>query len=335
LGAMVLTIVRRPSKALAALSLDSEFGLRERVITACTLTPDLAATSAGQALLADTHAKVAKLNVAEKFPVRLPRASAWLPVAVAAVAMVALFYNPTFQQAQAGPETKPLDKDVKKALDKKIDEVVKKKPRTPQNPEERPKSVDLQKLEAKLDEIAKQPRDNTQQLRERIKDLTSLEEEIKKLERERSEKARAMQQQLQSKDKFMPNDVPKDGPAKDLTQALADGDLDKAKDELDKLAKKLEKNELSEKEKEQLQKQLENLEKKLQDVEQQKEKEEQLKKLAQEGKLDAETLKRELQELKKDSEKLKDLQKLANKLGQCKQCMGQGDTGEAAKALGQ
>src|SRR5206468_5479468 len=129
------------------------------------LTPDLAATSAGQALLADTHAKVAKLNVAEKFPLRLPRASAWLPVGVAAVAMVALFYNPTFQQAQGSPETKPLDKDVKKALDKKIEEVVK-KPRTPQKPEDRPKSVDLQRLEAKLDEIAKQPRDNTQQLRE-------------------------------------------------------------------------------------------------------------------------------------------------------------------------
>lgn len=335
LVALVLTILRRPTKALAALSLDSEFGLRERVITACTLTPDLAATSAGQALLADTHAKVAKLNVAEKFPLRLPRASAWLPVAVAAVAMIAVFYNPTFQQAQGSPETKALDKDVKKALDKKIEEVVKKKPRTPQVPEDRPKSVDLQRLEAKLDEIAKQPRDNTQQLRERIKDLTSLEEEIKKLERERSEKARAMQQQLQSKDKFMPNDAPKEGPAKDLSQALADGDLEKAKDELDKLAKKIEKNELSEKEKEQLQKQLENLEKKLQDLAQQKQKEDQLKKLAQEGKLDAETLKRELQELKKEGEKLKDLQKLANKLGQCKQCMNQGDTGEAAKALSQ
>ncbi|HTK73669.1 MAG TPA: hypothetical protein VL371_00325 [Gemmataceae bacterium] len=335
LVAVVLTILRRPTKALAALSLDSEFGLRERVITACTLTPDLAATSAGQALLADTHAKVAKLNVAEKFPVRLPRASAWLPVTVAAVALVALFYNPTFQQAQGNPETKPLDKDVKKALDKKLEEVVKKKPRTPQQPEDRPKSADLQRLEAKLDEIAKQPRDNTQQLRERIKDLTSLEEEIKKLERERSEKARAMQQQLQSKDKFTPNDVPKDGPAKDLTQALADGDLEKAKDELDKLAKKIEKNELSDKEKEQLQKQLENLEKKLQDLAQQKQKEDQLKKLAQEGKLDEETLKRELQQLKQEGEKLKDLQKLANKLGQCKQCMSQGDAGEAAKALSQ
>jgi hypothetical protein len=335
LAAIVMTILRRPTKALAALSLDSEFGLRERVITACTLTPDLAATSAGQALLADTHAKVAKLNVAEKFPLRLPRASAWLPVAVAAVALIAVFYNPTFQQAQGNPDIKPLDKDIKKALDKKIEEVVKKKPRTPQQPEDRPKSADLQRLEARLDEIAKQPRDNTQQLRERIKDLTSLEEEIKKLEREQSEKANAMRQQLQSKDKFMPNDAPKDGPAKDLTQALADGDLEKAKEELDKLAKKIEKNELSDKEKEQLQKQLENLEKKLQNLADQKQKEEQLKKLAQEGKLDAETLKRELQELKKEGEKLKDLQKLANKLGQCKQCMSQGDVGEAAKALGQ
>lgn len=334
LVAIVLTILRRPSAAQAALSLDSEFGLRERVITACTLTPELAATSAGQALLADTHAKVEKLNVADRFPVRLPRASAWLPATVAAAFGVAICYNPSFQQAQANPETKALDKDIKKALDKKIEEVFK-KPRTPQKPEERPKSADLQRLEAKLDEIAKQPRDNTQQLRERIKDLTSLEEEIKKLERERSEKANAMRQQLQSKDKFMPNDVPKDGPAKDLTQALAEGDLEKAKDELDKLAKKIEKNELSEKEKEQLQKQLENLEKKLQNLAEQKQKEEQLKKLAQEGKLDAETLKRELQELKKEGEKLKDMQKLANKLAQCKQCMSQGDAGEAAKALGQ
>ena len=37
--------------------------------------------SAGQTLLADAHAKVAKLKVAEKFPVRLPRISAFAPPA--------------------------------------------------------------------------------------------------------------------------------------------------------------------------------------------------------------------------------------------------------------
>jgi hypothetical protein len=331
-AAILLTVLRRPSWDLAALSLDAEFGLRERVITACSLTPELAATSAGQALLADAHARVEKLNVAEKFPLRLPRASAWIPAGAAAVALVALFYNPTFQQAQGSQDSKALDKDVKKAVEKKLEELVK-KPKQPPKPEDRPKSADLQRLEAKLDEIAKQPRDTTKQLRERIKEMSNLEDEIKKLERERTEKAKAMQQQLRQKDNMMPNDVPRDGPAKDLTQALADGDLEKAKEELDKLAKKIEKNELTEKEKEQLNKQLEDLEKKLKDLAEQKKKEDQLKQLHKDGKLDAEALKRELEQLKKDNEKLKDLQKLANKLSQCKQCMNSGEIGKAAKAL--
>ena len=53
-----LTILRRPSAALAALSLDSEFGLRERVITACTLTPELAAEMATVRLVVFVDASV-------------------------------------------------------------------------------------------------------------------------------------------------------------------------------------------------------------------------------------------------------------------------------------
>ena len=87
---------------------------------------------------------------------------------------------------------------------------------------------------------------------------------------------------------------------------------------------------LSEKEKEQLNKQLEDLEKKLQNLAEQKKKEEQLKQLHKDGKLDAEALKRELDQLKKENEKLKNLNKLANKLAQCKQCMNAGETGKAA-----
>jgi hypothetical protein len=333
-AATVLTVLRRPTRNYAALSLDEQFGLRERVITACSLTPDLAATSAGQAVLADAHAKVEKLNVADKFPVRLPRVSAWVPVAATAVALVALFYNPTIGTVQASRDDKKLDAEIRKAVEKKIEEMLK-KPKTPERHPDRPKSADLQRLEAKLDEIAKQPRDTTKQLRERIKDMSSLEEEIKKLERERSEKQKMMQQALQHKDKMMPNDVPKDGPAKDLNKALADGDLEKAKEELDRLGKKLQNNELSDKDKEQLAKQLDDLEKKLEKLAEQKDKEQQLKQLVKEGKLDAEALKRELDQLKKDNEKLKDLQKLASKLSQCKQCLQQGDAGQAAKALGQ
>jgi hypothetical protein len=134
---------------------------------------------------------------------------------------------------------------------------------------------------------------------------------------------------------MMPNDVPNDGPAKDFSKALSEGDLEKAKEQLDKLAKKLENNELSQKEKEQLGKQLDDLEKKLDRLAQQKDKQDQLKKLAQQGKLDPETLEREMEKIKKDNEKLKDLNKLAQKLGQCQKCLKQGDAGQAAKALGE
>jgi hypothetical protein len=143
-----------------------------------------------------------------------------------------------------------------------------------------------------------------------------------------------MQQALQQKDRMMPNDVPKDGPAKDLQKALAEGDVEQAKKEIEQLAKKLAENKLSEKDKQDLAKQLEDLAKKMDRLSQQKDKEEQLKKLNQEGKLDAEALQRELDQLRKDNEKLKDLQKLGQKLSQCQNCLKSGDSSQASKALG-
>lgn len=332
--AVVQAVRKSPTKTQSALSLDSEFNLRERAVTACSLSAEDAATPAGQALLTDAIAKVKDLKVADKFPIGLPRATSLVPVAAAAVAAVAFFYHPSFPTATATTTEKPLTTENKKDIDKKFEDLAK-KPRTPEKPSDRIKSEDLKRLEAKLDDIAKQPRDNAKQMRERIKDISPLEEEVKKLERDRTEKARMLQQQLQSKDGMMPNDVPKDGPAKDLTKALSEGDLEKAKKELDQLAKKLANNEMSEKDKEKLAKQLDDLAKKLDKVAEQKDKENQLKKMAQEGKLDPEALKRELDQLKKDKEKLQDLKKLASKLGQCQKCMQGGDAGQAGRNLGE
>jgi septal ring factor EnvC (AmiA/AmiB activator) len=329
---VALTIRRAPSRTAAALSLDELFGLRERVVTALTLPPEMEATPAGQALLADAHTRLKELKVSEKFPVRLPWSSAFVPAGAAAVALVALFYNPVFPVAQGEAAPTKVAAEAKKEIAKKMEELTK-KPRTPEKAEERPKSEKLRELEARLDEIAKKPRDTTQQLRERIKDLTPLEEEIKKLERERTEKARMLQNQLQQKDKMMPNDVPQDGPAKELTKALAEGDVDKAKQELEKLTKKLQNDELTDKEKKDLSKQLDDLQKRMERAAEQQNKQDELKKLAQEGKLDQETLQRELDKIKKDNEKLTDLKKLAQKLGQAQKSLQQGEGGKAAQSL--
>jgi septal ring factor EnvC (AmiA/AmiB activator) len=332
--ALALTFRRAPSRTAAALSLDELFGLRERVVTALTLPRELETTPAGQALLADAHTRLKELKVSEKFPVQLPWSSAFVPVGAAAVAVVALFYHPVFPVVQGETAVTKVAPEAKKEIAKKLEDLTK-KPRLPEKAEERQKSEQLKELEARLDEIAKRPHDNTQQLRDRIKDLTPLEDEIKKLERERTEKARMLQNQLQQKDKMMPNDVPQDGPAKELTKALAEGDVEKAKEELDKLVKKMQNNELTEKEKNDLAKQLENLEKKMERAAEQAQKRDQLNKLAQEGKLDPETLQREMDKLKKDNEKLSDLKKLANKLGQAQKSLQQGEAGKAAQQLGE
>src|SRR5262249_35820 len=163
---------------------------------------------------------------------------------------------------------------------------------------------------------------------ERIKEMTALEELMKNREREMSERSRSLKQQLQRMDQMSKNDSA-EGPAKDLKKALAEGRLDKAKEEIERLAKRLQKNELSAKEKEQLKRLLDDLQKKLERSAQLKDKQERLK----QANLDPETLKRELDALKKESDKLKDLQQLANQLGKCQQCLKQGDMQGASQSL--
>jgi septal ring factor EnvC (AmiA/AmiB activator) len=332
--AVARTLRQAPRPADAALAIDREFGLSERVVTAVSLSPVESASPAGQALLADAQARIAGIHIAERFPIRLPWSAAGVPLAAGAVALIALFYHPEPPVAQGGSAGPAVPAEAKSEINKKLDELVKKS-KAPEKPGERMKSEDLMRLEAKLEEIAKQPRDTTKQLRDRIKDLTPLEEEMKKLERQRAEKAQALQQALQQKDRMMPNDVPQDGPARDLQKALAEGDLDKAKSEVEQLAKKLAENKLSDQEKKDLAKQLDNLAQKMEQLAQQKSKEDQLRKLHEDGKLDAEALQRELEQLRQENEKLQDLQKLAQKLGECRNGLKSGDAGKAARSLGQ
>src|SRR5262245_54337940 len=51
--AVILAVLRAPSRVAAALALDERFSLRERVTTSLTLTPQLVSSPAAQALLED------------------------------------------------------------------------------------------------------------------------------------------------------------------------------------------------------------------------------------------------------------------------------------------
>jgi uncharacterized coiled-coil DUF342 family protein len=329
--AVVLAVFRAPSRLAAALLVDERFGLKERVTTTFTLTPEQMGSPAGQALLADVQQRVGRLDVAERFPLALSRSAVAVPVCALLLACVAFFYEPPQGQATVALDGSKEPPANAAAIEQKMKELAKKKAEP--RPASKPKSEELEKLEAKLDEIANKPRQTKDQLRERIKEMTSLEDMMKRRERELAEKTQALKNQLKQLDRLGMKEGLQEGPAKDLAKALAEGNMDKAQEEIEKLIKKMKENQLSDKERKQLTKQLKSLQQQLKDSAEHKKKEERLKQLAKEGKLDAETLKRELAKLKQDSQKMKELQDLAAKLGACQKCLEQGDAKGASQKL--
>jgi hypothetical protein len=244
IAGVALGIWRAPSKLVAALSLDSEFGLKERVTTSLLLAPEQEATPAGQALLADVDQHVAKLDVGSRFPVRMHWHAALVPACGVILALIAVFYEPgKSSHASSGGTNSTVDvpqniadinrkmKDLKKAAEK--------------NSSDRAKSEDLKALEAELEKIANRPTENKEQIHERIKEMTGLEEAMKNKEKELAEKSQALKTQLKQLDKMKEGD--REGPAKDLEKALAEGKFDKAREEAERLAKRMQGNQLTKK----------------------------------------------------------------------------------------
>lgn len=328
LTAAVIGWKRAPSLVTAALSIDERFDLRERVTTSLTLAPEQANSAAGQALLDDVNKKIADLDIHSKFPLQLSGWAALVPAAALILALVGVFYEPKQSKASLAKAELTAPPPNAKELDQKMQDLKRKK--NENDKAEKPKSEDLEKLEAELDQIANRPRNTKEEVRERIKDMTALEQQMKDKEKEMTDRSRALKQQLQKLDK-MAAAQGAEGPTKQLEKSLAQGKFDKAKEEIERLAKQLQNNTMDEKTKEQLKDQLDKLKDKIEALAEQKEKERQLKEMN----LDPETLKRELDQLKKDGQKMKDLANLAKQLGQAQQKLKEGDSQGAAEMLAQ
>jgi hypothetical protein len=319
--------MRAPGKLAAALSLDSKFGLKERVTTSVTLTAQQIETPVGQALLADATIRVKDLDVGSGFPVALSWTAGLVPLAAGALVLVAMFYAPLKSRATAAKEADRTEPPANAAdIEKKIKQLTKKKEHE-KLPGDRTKSEELARLENELEKIANKPHGTKEEVRERIKEMTALEDVMKQREKQMADRTRSLKQQLQRLDRLAEQNS--EGPAKDLQKALSEGKFDKAREELDRLTKKLQKNQLTAGEKEQLKKQLDGLQKKLERLAQLKDKEEQLKK----ANLDPETLKREQDQLKKEKEKLKPLDDLAKQLGMCQKALKEGNMNDAIDQL--
>ena len=71
----------------AAAEIDRRFGLRERVASSLSLSPQEAESAAGRALLADAQRAIRRLELSERFRIEMPRRS-WLPLVTAVLAFV-------------------------------------------------------------------------------------------------------------------------------------------------------------------------------------------------------------------------------------------------------
>ena len=356
--AAVWTYLTRQSQLDAAIEIDRRFGLKERISSTLALDESELESPAGKALASDALRRVERIDVESKFGIQWNRRTL-LPLVPAALAFGLLFVaDPTRDDiAQGNPDADvtKLIKESTEPLRKRLEE------RRKEAAEKGLKdAADLFKqLEEGARELTKKDNIDKKQALSKLNDLQKqLEERREKLGGER------MKQQLDNLKNL------KSGPADKVADALKEGDFQKAVDEIEKLKDDLAKGNLDAKKQEDLKQQLADMQKKLQDavdaqknLEQNMEKQianlqkqiptpEQLKKQIEElnnqgRKAEAEKLKQQAQKMADNLDKLqqqlskmqqqgpqmKQLQDMANKLGQCAACMGNGDKAGAAQAL--
>ena len=105
--AVAVAVMRRASPVQAALALDEQFRLKERVTTSLMLCAEEIASPAGAALLADANQRVEPLRVAARFPVRLPWTAMLAPAVGIVLVLLAVFYHPDFGQARTAAHPAP------------------------------------------------------------------------------------------------------------------------------------------------------------------------------------------------------------------------------------
>jgi len=320
---------RRPLDA--AIEIDKRFGLKERVSSTIALSQEERESEAGHALVDDAVARVRRVEVAARFPVR-PGRPALLPLLPAVLGVAAFLLIPAIEKpVEADTDT---DAKVVKQQVKRSGEALKKKLAQRRKEASEKGLKDAERLFKRLE---RQTEDLASGKTDRKKARVQLNDLAQKLQQRRSELGGSEQVQRQLNQL---RDLNR-GPADDFAKAVRDGDFKKAEEELEKLKDKLDKGGLDEKDKEQLKEQLEKMKDKLDDLaaahkaacEDLKKKIDQAQANGQLG--EAGKLQQQLNQLMQQAPQMNQLQQMANQLGQCAQCMQNGNMQGAQQALQQ
>lgn len=332
LAAGLDTYARRQGALEAAIEIDKRYDLRERVASSLSLSEEDRTSQVGKALLEDAVRKVDRVDIGEKFRVRLGR-HAWLPLVPAVLAFCLMMFAPNQEAVSKPDQPKPLE--VTKADIKKSAEELRKKIAARRKEAEKKNLKDadglLKQVEAGVKEISDKATSDPKKALVKLNDLA------KELEKKRQQLGgkQALEDQL----KQMKN-LGK-GPAEKAANAIKQGDMQKALDEIGKMQKALADGKMSKNDQKKLAEQLGKMKQQLQQAaEAHKQAMEDLKKQIADAQRKGDNdqagkLQQKLDKMQQAKPQMDKLQQLAQKMGQAQQAMKNGDPKQAADAMQQ
>lgn len=327
----VWTYFIRRSALDAAIEIDLRYGLRERVSSTLSLTPDELNTEAGKALVSDAVRRVERIDVRDQFKVA-PNWRLALPL-IPALAIVALLFIPdaAAKRAQAAANEQAEQKKVVKKAAEKLQQKISEK--TKQAEEEGLKDADLlRELDKEINKLANKESADRKNALIKINDLQK-EVEKRKAELGGADKLRKELEKLGKIEK---------GPAEALAKAMKEGDFGKAKEELEKIKDQLKDGKLDKEQREKMAGQLEQVQEKLQQLKEaqadaRKQLEREIEKKIAEGNLgEAARMQQQLDEMQQQARQMDQLtDKLGEKLAQAAKALKEGEGKMQQEALDQ
>jgi hypothetical protein len=343
IAAAIWSVRTAPTRTAAALAIDRRFGLQERVITALAMSAQEAATSAGEALLADAAARLTPVSIRSRFSIALGRRALVLPAQALILIVAIFFWKPLLGQLQADNDPIKPTETAKTENNGPGNAAKSNPPRPIVMPANRSgRSEELQKLEEELKKLyadASKPNDpaKQEQIAQKLEKVAVAEDQLRKFEQRQVEKLQRLQDQLRKLGQLESGQSSKDGPAKDLSDDLSKGDISKAKEDVDQLKKKVKDKKLDPKDAEQLKQQAQDLQDKLERLSRKQEEQKKLQNLIDKAKRegrDAESLEREMKQLQDEVKQLEAMKKLADKLGDIAKSLEMNDLDGVEKNLG-
>lgn len=313
----------------AAIEIDRRFHLKERVSSTLALSDEELETESGQALVADAVRRVERINLTEHFRVSPDRRLLYPLVSALAAALVVLFVHPA-QTPAVVANTAGNSQQVKKTTKQLQGKLVEQRRKAEQQGLEDAKEL-FRQLERDIEGLTNQTKSERKEALVKLNDLSRQVAE----RRGQLAGADALRKQLKELD-----DLSK-GPADRMLEDIAKGNFDKALEELKKLKSDLASGKLTPEQQKQLARQLDELKKKLEDLaraqkDAEKELENRVEKARQAGREDeANQLQQRLNELRQQGRQMNQLENLAQKLGQCAQCLNDGNMKDAGDMLDQ